>query len=96
MQGQLAAYANRAGLLLGNVYIERPATSPQGFEALLLGITRNRAIGVVVPSLEHFGDLADERVAQLEDVLAVVVHAIDAATLHDPAIRSRPRAVGRT
>jgi hypothetical protein len=45
---------------------------------------RNRVTGVVVPSLRDFGDLADERVTELEDGLSIVVHEADLASVHDP------------
>ncbi|MBB6566261.1 hypothetical protein [Kribbella sandramycini] len=40
--------------------------------------------GVVVPSLDAFGDEKDKRLAELEDDLATVVHVVNAEDVHDP------------
>ncbi|MEV8373637.1 hypothetical protein AB0P21_12910 [Kribbella sp. NPDC056861] len=83
VQGKLAAYAQRAGLMLGTVYFERAGAAPEAFTDLLAAVVRNRVTGVVVPSLTDFGDLEDERVAELEDGLSVVVHEADRASPTD-------------
>jgi len=48
------------------------------------GLRESRAVGVVVPSLDAFGDEKNKRLTELEDDLGVVVHAVDATNVHDP------------
>jgi hypothetical protein len=84
VQARLNTYAQQAGLKLGTVYFERTDTAPAIFTDLLAAVVRNRVTGVVVPSLRDFGDLADERVTELEDGLSIVVHEADPVSVHDP------------
>ena len=89
MQGQFASYAHGEGLQLGTIYFERTGSAPHfehsdeapAFADLVAAIQRSRARGVVVPSLSAFGEQKDKRVAELEDVLGVVVYTVD---VHDP------------
>jgi len=87
VQAKLAKYAQQQGLKLGTVYFERAGTAPHfeyvieppsAFADLLAGAARTaRVTGVVVPSLDDFGDQKDERIAELEDRLGLVVRASD-------------------
>ncbi|MBB6569453.1 recombinase family protein [Kribbella sandramycini] len=91
-QAILSSYANREGLQLGTIYFDRVGSPPlfahdeptPGFHALVAGLLASRALGVVVPSVDAFGNQKDERVAELVDDLGVVVHAVDAKDIHDP------------
>ncbi|WP_432874786.1 hypothetical protein ACQPYH_22825 [Kribbella sp. CA-245084] len=92
VQAQLSSYALRAGLQLGTVYFERAGSLPlfdhadaaPAYLSLVAGLRHSQATGVVVPSLDAFGDEKDKRIAELEDDLGVVVHAVDADDVHDP------------
>lgn len=92
MHALLSSYSNRAGMQLGTVYFDRSGSPPlfvhddptPAFDGLLAGLRESRAAGVVVPSLDTFGDEMDKRVAQLENDLCVVVHAVDTEGVHDP------------
>jgi len=92
MQALLSSYAHRAGLRLGTIYFDRTGSPPlfvhdeptTAFTSLVAGLKDSRAVGVVVPSLDAFGDEKDKRVAELEDDLGVVVHAVDAEDVHNP------------
>lgn len=98
MQALLSSYAHREGLALGTVYFDRVGSAPlfvhdeptPAFTSLVAGLRGSRAVGVVVPSLDAFGDEKDKRIAELEDDLGVVVHVVDAEHVHDPATNSRP------
>jgi len=92
MQALLSSYANRKGLQLGAVYFDRTGSPPlfvhddptPAFTSLVTGLRESRAVGVVVPSLDAFGDEKNKRLTELEDDLGVVVHAVDATNVHDP------------
>jgi len=91
MQALLSSYAHRAGLQLGTIYFDRTGSPPlfvhdeptSAFTSLVAGLRHSRAVGVVVPSLEAFGDEKDKRIAELEDDLGVVVHVVDAHDVPD-------------
>jgi len=94
VQARLAGYAQQQGLRLGTVYFERAGTAPHfeyvnappsAFADLLAGAAPRtaRVTGVVVPSLDDFGEQKDERIAELEDRLGLVVRAADTADGHD-------------
>jgi hypothetical protein len=92
VQAQLSAYAQNAGLQLGTVYFERTGSLPlfdhadaaPAYTSLLAGLRHSQASGVLVPSLDAFGDEKDKRITELEDDIGVVVHAVDANDVHDP------------
>jgi hypothetical protein len=92
VQAQLSSYAQRAGLRLGTIYFERSGSLPlfdhadpaPAYASLVASLKESKASGVVVPSLDDFGDQKDKRIAELEDDLGVVVHAVDNNDLHDP------------
>ncbi len=92
MQAVLTSYARKAGLELGTIYFDRVGSPPlfvhdeptPAFASLVAGLRGSRAVGVVVPSLDAFGDEKDKRIAELEDDLGVVVHAVDVENVHDP------------
>jgi PII-like signaling protein len=79
-------------LQLGTVYFERTGSPPlfdhtdpaPAYTSLLAGLRRPQVAGVVVLSLDAFGDEKDKRLAELEDDLGVVVHVVDAEDVHDP------------
>ncbi|TDW94030.1 MULTISPECIES: hypothetical protein [Kribbella] len=53
----LAAFALAEGFALGTVYLERPATAPAAFEALLDEVRRDNDVwAVVVPTAHHLTD----------------------------------------
>jgi hypothetical protein len=89
VQERLANYAQHEGLTLGTVYFERIGTAPHfeyvnappsAFADLLAGaVQATQVTGIVVPSLDDFGDLKDQRIAELEDRLGLVVRAADTA-----------------
>lgn len=92
VQAQLSTYARKAGLELGTIYFERTGSLPlfdhadpaPAYSSLVVGLRNPKVTGVLVPSLEAFGDEKDKRVAELEDALGVVVHTVDAEDVHDP------------
>ncbi|GAA0612504.1 hypothetical protein GCM10009534_54050 [Kribbella sandramycini] len=92
VQAQLTTYAQEAGLQLGTVYFERTGSLPlfdhadpaPAYTSLLAGLRHPGVTGVVVPSLDAFGDEKDKRLAELEDDLATVVHVVNAEDVHDP------------
>ncbi|GAB3922721.1 hypothetical protein GCM10029976_011870 [Kribbella albertanoniae] len=92
VQALLSSYAQRAGLQLGTVYFESTGSLPlfehdnqaPAFDSLVAGLKHSSVTGVLVPSLDAFGEEKDKRIAQLEDDLCVVVHAVDAEDVHDP------------
>jgi hypothetical protein len=92
VQAQLSSYVLRAGLQLGTVYFESTGSLPlfdhadtaPAYMSLVAGLRHSHASGVVVPSLDAFGDEKDKRIAELEDDLGVVVHAVSANDVHDP------------
>lgn len=90
IEAQLSAFAAKSSLMLGVIYFDRRANATAGFSNLVAAISEHRATGVVVPSLDDLGDRVDERIAQLEDDLSVVVHVADAVTPRTAASRSRP------
>ncbi|MFC0623786.1 recombinase family protein [Kribbella deserti] len=91
VQKRLSSYAHRQGLQLGTIYFERTGSAPHfehsdeapAFNDLVAAINRTRATGVVVPSLDHFGEHKDKRVAELEDAVGVVVYTVDVYDLRD-------------
>ncbi len=92
VQAQLSSYAQSVGLQLGTVYFERTGSLPlfdhadaaPAYTGLVAGLKHSQASGVLVPSLDAFGDEKDRRLAELEGDLGVVVHAVDANDVHDP------------
>jgi hypothetical protein len=92
LQAQLSSYAQKAGLRLGTIYFERTGSLPYfdhadpapAYGSLVASLKDSSASGVVVPSLDAFGDQKDKRIAELEDDVGVVVHAVDAEDVHSP------------
>ena len=92
VQAQLSTYARKAGLELGTIYFERTGSLPlfdhtdpaPAYTSLVAGLRHPKATGVLVPSLDAFGEEKDKLIAELEDDLGVVVHAVDANEVHDP------------
>ncbi|MFC0627428.1 hypothetical protein [Kribbella deserti] len=90
IEARLSAFAARSGLMLGAIYFDGRANATAGFSNLLAAITSCRATGVVLPSLDDLGERADQRIAQLEDELSVVIHVAHAVTTLTTASRTRP------
>ncbi len=100
VQAQLSSWANKAGVQLGTIYIEHTGSPPHfahdndapAFTELAAAIERSGASGVVVPSLDAFGNHPDARISELQNDLGVDLHVV---SVHDPATDSRPRTAGQ-
>ncbi|GAA0597437.1 hypothetical protein HPO96_35100 [Kribbella sandramycini] len=89
VEAQLSSWANEARMQLGTIYFERTGSPPHfehdddapAFTDLTLAIERSGASGVVVPSLDAFGNHQDARIAELEEDLEVILYVV---SVHDP------------
>jgi hypothetical protein len=55
---EMAAYAEREGFTLAEVYVDRPHSNGAGFAALVDALAREEAAHVLVPALRHLAHTA--------------------------------------